>query len=55
MLGFLGGLYVDGLLFDGRAFPTVFSDGPNRATFVCVGKKRAGATLDGREWREFPK
>lgn len=29
-----------------------FSDG---ATVRRVGKKKAGATLDGREWREFPK
>ena len=51
--------FVD--LFDGKAFETEFpfpvrspagyDPGP---AMVRLGKKTAGATLDGREWREFP-
>lgn len=37
-----GGRWVDGL------------GGVDGNTMIRVGKKAAGATLDGREWREFP-
>ena len=39
--------------YNGRWNP---SDGGNpfRQSMVNVGKRRSGADLDGREWREFP-
>lgn len=32
-----------------------FDVGSSKVGFVRVGKKRAGALLDGREWKEYPK
>lgn len=44
----------DGELFDGRSFPSIHSDGDG-PILVRVGKKAAGAKLDGIEHSEFPR
>jgi len=51
--GELLALDVDGYLHDGTG--PVYQPAAHAWLMERVGKKRAGALLDGREWREFPR